>query len=77
MKYPKGILITDEDEGSVCFRESSIPGTNHLNCAIEYIGLRVSGNFAGKGFYLPSASYNWQIIRDNTENLVLVPTRKE
>lgn len=36
---------------------------------------RSCGQFKNKGYYL-SSSYNWEIIKDSTETLVLVPTKK-
>ena len=36
---------------------------------------RTGGNFSGKGFFL-SKTYDWSIIKDNMNSIVLVPTNK-
>ena len=41
-----------------------------------FLQIRSSGIYGGKSFYLDD-DYNWEIIKDNTNLLVLVPTRKQ
>jgi hypothetical protein len=39
------------------------------------LAVRVAGEYRDKGFYL-NGKYNWEIVKDNLDQLVLIPTRK-
>ena len=39
------------------------------------LGVKGFGDYEGKGFYLDQ-KYNWEIVKDDYYNLVLIPTRK-
>jgi hypothetical protein len=39
------------------------------------LAVRVNGEYRDKGFYL-DGKYNWEIVKDNLDQLVLIPTRK-
>jgi hypothetical protein len=41
----------------------------------DLLAVRVNGEYRDKGFYL-NDKYNWEIVKDSFDRLVLVPTRK-
>lgn len=42
----------------------------------RFLYTRMEGKYKNKGFYL-SSEFNWEIIKDNSGVLVLLPTKKE
>lgn len=42
---------------------------------VEDLQIRTGGFYANKGFFL-SDRFNWEIIKDSSDVLVLLPTRK-
>lgn len=53
--------------------------TKYLNVSKEgvgnFISVRLCGDYQGKGFYL-NDSFNWEIVKDNENQFVLIPTKK-
>lgn len=41
----------------------------------RFLSVRLCGEYQNKGFYL-NDSYNWEIVKDNENQFVLIPTRK-
>jgi len=71
-KYPEGIIkrkLAKADH--VSFYEEDLISTG----GFSLLENRGSGNFIGRSFLLPSA-YDWSIVTDNENALVLVPTKK-
>lgn len=73
MKYPKVKLIDSEvcedkvveiEKGNIC-----------IPLRIAPLEIRGAGSLKDLGYYLHE-EYNWQIVRDDTDNLVLIATIK-
>ena len=86
-KYPKAVVIPappECPEGSVLIGESSlvtvtsaIPDAGkafRVGSSLNLIEPRSVGNLRGHSFYLYEG-YNWTIVKDSRDCLVLVPTR--
>jgi len=42
---------------------------------LDFLSIRVDGNFAWKGFFLDK-SYKWEIVTDDKGALILLPTKR-
>ena len=88
MEYPRVVLISkirEKEEGIQLYsdqlhkvtREEEINGSaGKINDLSFRIAVRSDGELAGKGFYL-SKEYDWVIVKDSKESLVLVPIKNE
>ena len=74
MNHPKGQIKSTDITGTVEFHERDL--INVKTEDVSLIDVRIYENFANKGYYLNS-NYNWQIIKDNVGELVLVPTKRK
>jgi hypothetical protein len=69
MKYPKGIIESDEPN-VIKFKKSKI-----INPHAIPVEVQCCGTFEDRGFLLYS-TYDWQIITDENGELILVCTEK-
>ena len=67
MKYPRGRLLVPSDPEVVGIDPKYIPAL--LESCI--FSLRTAGEFAGKGYCLPS-NFDWQVVCDDRGVLVLL-----
>lgn len=83
-RYPIGKIVKPvrkEADNKVLFSESDLVDvSNHPKDNLisgRFIQTRINGDFTDKGFWLMSDTYDWTIVRDAEDELVLVPTRKQ
>ena len=70
-KYPMGyIQMTNKP---VIFLKSKLVKINNVD---HFMNICINKNFKGKGFCLNSY-YDWDIIKDKSGNIILVPTKGE
>lgn len=63
-----------KETGSPIFsRDSYVDAGFNEGSPIEVRGL---GDFQGKSFFL-SSKYNWELVKDNYNEIVLLPTKKQ
>lgn len=73
IKYPKAVVVpSSQPRSSVKISEVSL---SNSDVSLSDIQIRSGGNFHKKSFCL-NVEYDWQIVRDSTGCVVLVPTIK-
>ena len=65
------VTMKSEDSFGGRFYEQGIPESTPV---IEF---RVSGEFSHKGLYLNKTHYDFELVTDDEDALVLLPTRKQ
>ena len=75
MVYPKGMINYHTLLNVVMFNQGDLVNINAINHSELHV--RNCGNFANKGYHLNThEGFNWQIVKDNIGELVLVPTKR-
>ncbi len=72
MKYPKGILVKEENDNT----ETITIYRDHIAEHEDGLIKRTTNEFKGLGYYLPK-EFDWVIIEDSSECFVLIPLKKE
>ena len=73
MEYPRGVLIEENkrDTEAITIQRDCIAVRE-----LDGLPLRIAGNFSEVGYFL-SSRINWIVVKDDEDELVLIPIKKE